>query len=151
MIHVVLFEPENPGNVGNIMRTCAVLGVKLHMIRPFGFRLMDPQYKRAVMDYSQHVEWQDHPDWDTFRASVPEGAKLYAFTTKTERVYTHVEYRDGDHLVFGPESRGLPEWIRTEIEAVTIPMPGQGRSLNLSVSVGIASFEVLRQLNNNWS
>lgn len=145
-LNVVLFEPENAGNVGNVARTCAVLGAELHLVRPFGFRLHDPQFKRAGMDYLRSVTLVEHADWEAFTATLPPGARLFGFTTKTDRRYTSVRYERGDYLVFGPESRGLPEWLRARLDLVTFPMPGEGRSLNLAVAAGIGAYEAMRQL-----
>lgn len=146
LLHVVLFEPENGGNVGNVARTCAVLGAELHLIRPFGFRLHDPQFRRAGMDYLRSVELREHANWTAFEDALPPEARLFGFTTKTERKYTEVTYQEGDFLVFGPESAGLPEWLRARLELVTLPMPGEGRSLNLAVAAGIGAYEAARQL-----
>ena len=145
-LHVVLFEPENGGNVGNVARTCAVLGASLHLIRPFGFRLHDPQFRRAGMDYLRGVELLEHANWTAFEATLPQGARLFGFTARTERRYTAVQYQFGDFLVFGPESAGLPEWLRARLELVTLPMPGAGRSLNLAVAAGVGAYEAMRQL-----
>ncbi len=145
-LHVVLFEPENAGNVGNVARTCAVLGAGLHLIRPFGFRLHDPQFKRAGMDYLRAVDLLEYASWTAFEASLPSEARPFGFTTKTGRAYTSVRYQAGDYLVFGPESRGLPEWLRARLTCVTLPMPGEGRSLNLAVAAGIGAYEAARQV-----
>ncbi len=154
ILNVVLFEPENAGNVGNIARTCAVVGATLHLIRPFGFSLHDTQFRRAGMDYLEEVTVVEHPDWISFRSSVPdlltnpkqEKARLYGFSSKVERSFWQVEYQTGDYLIFGPESRGLPQWIKDQLEPITLPMPAGGRSLNLAVSVGIGLYEALRQI-----
>jgi len=146
MLNVVLFEPENAGNVGNIARTCAVVGAKLHLIRPFGFHLHDTQFRRAGMDYLEGVTLLEHADWLTFRSSVPGEARLWGFTSKTQRSLWEVSFSSEDYLIFGPESRGLPLWLKAQLEPVTIPMPAGGRSLNLAVSVGIGLYEAVRQI-----
>ena len=148
-LNVVLFEPENAGNVGNVARTCAVLGARLHLIRPFGFRLHDPQFHRAGMDYLRSVTLEEHANWTAFTATLPEGARLVGFSARTERRYTEVRYPRGVFLVFGPESRGLPDWLREQLELVTLPMPGEGRSLNLAVAAGIGAYEAARQI-HGW-
>ncbi|AFZ66594.1 tRNA (cytidine(34)-2'-O)-methyltransferase [Deinococcus peraridilitoris] len=145
-LHVVLFEPENGGNVGNVARTCAVLGAQLHLIRPFGFRLHDPQFRRAGMDYLRSVELLEYASWTVFQASLPPGARLFGFSARTEQRYTDVHYQPGDYLVFGPESRGLPDWLREMLQLVTLPMPGAGRSLNLAVAAGIGAYEAMRHI-----
>jgi tRNA (cytidine/uridine-2'-O-)-methyltransferase len=157
ILNVVLFEPKNAGNVGNIARTCAVVGATLHLIRPFGFSLHDTQFRRAGMDYLEEVTVVEHPDWISFRSSVenipPQStnqgtkkARLYGFSSKVERSFWQVDYQTGDYLIFGPESRGLPQWIKDQLEPITLPMPAGGRSLNLAVSVGIGLYEALRQI-----
>lgn len=146
MLNVVLFEPENAGNVGNIARTCAVVGANLHLIRPFGFHLHDTQFRRAGMDYLEGVTLLEHPDWLTFRSSISPEARLWGFTSKTERTFWEVSFSSGDYLIYGPESRGLPPWIKNQLEPITIPMPAGGRSLNLAVSVGIGLYEAVRQI-----
>jgi tRNA (cytidine/uridine-2'-O-)-methyltransferase len=146
MLNVVLFEPENAGNVGNIARTCAVVGANLHLIRPFGFHLHDTQFRRAGMDYLEGVTLLEHPDWLAFRSSLAPNAKLWGFTSKTERTFWDVKFSSGDYLIYGPESRGLPLWIKNQLEPITIPMPAGGRSLNLAVSVGIGLYEAVRQI-----
>lgn len=145
-LHVVLFEPENAGNVGNIARTCAVLGASLHLVRPFGFRLHDPQFRRAGMDYLRSVHLREYANWTAFHESLSPDARLIGFSARAERPYTRVTYARGDHLVFGPESRGLPDWLRERLELVTFPMPGEGRSLNLAVAAGIGAYEAMRQI-----
>lgn len=149
-LEIVLYEPENAGNVGNIARSCAVLGLRLHLIRPFGFHLHDRPLKRAGMDYLPQVELCEHADWAAFLGQVPAGARVWGFTTKTDRVYSQVSYRAGDYLLFGPESRGLPDWVLAQTQALTLPMPGVGRSLNVAVAAGVASYEAMRQLHHNW-
>jgi tRNA (cytidine/uridine-2'-O-)-methyltransferase len=157
ILNVVLFEPENAGNVGNIARTCAVVGATLHLIRPFGFSLHDTQFRRAGMDYLEEVTVVEHPDWMSFRSSLEEipsrditretkKARLYGFSSKVERSFWQVDYQMRDYLIFGPESRGLPQWIKDQLEPITLPMPAGGRSLNLAVSVGIGLYEALRQI-----
>jgi tRNA (cytidine/uridine-2'-O-)-methyltransferase len=149
-LNVVLFEPEQAGNVGNIARTCAVLGARLHLVRPFGFRLHDPQFRRAALDYFDLVDLVEHADWTALAATLPGGARLFGFSARTPRLFTAVRYTPGDWLVFGPESRGLPDWLRERLDLVTLPMPGGGRSLNLSVAVGVAAYEASRQI-LGWS
>lgn len=146
MLKVVLYQPEIPQNAGNIARTCAASGSQLHLVRPLGFHWGSAQLKRAGMDYWADVDYVLHDSWLAFLASLEPTARIWAFSTKVKRVYSEVRYQDGDCLLFGPESRGLPAEILQSLEGVTIPMPGQGRSLNLAVSVGIGLYEALRQL-----
>jgi tRNA (cytidine/uridine-2'-O-)-methyltransferase len=146
MLNIVLCEPEIPQNTGNIARTCAVLGARLHLIRPFGFRLNDPPFKRAVMDYLEDVEIIEHVAWRAFMDSVPDAERVFLTSGLGGRPYTEARYQRGDYLVFGSESRGLPEaWLETRT-AWTIPMPGRGRGLNVAVAVGVVAFEAVRQI-----
>jgi tRNA (cytidine/uridine-2'-O-)-methyltransferase len=145
MLQIVLYQPEIPQNTGNIIRSCAAAGAGLHLIRPLGFRWGDKELKRAGLDY-----WSGeivlHDSWEVFAAGLPAQSRLFALSTKASKPYYGQDLRPGDHLLFGPESRGLPPEILEQYPALTIPMPGQGRSLNLAVSVGIVLFEGLRQL-----
>ena len=146
-MHVALLEPEIPPNTGNIGRLCAATFTDLHIVGATGFRLDDRAVKRAGLDYWDKVRLHRHIDLDRLYASVP-GSRFIYFTTKSERSYTDWEYRADDCLVFGRETRGLPEdllkanWER----CLTIPMPNPDvRSLNLATSVGIVLYEALRQ------
>ncbi|AEB11412.1 tRNA/rRNA methyltransferase (SpoU) [Marinithermus hydrothermalis DSM 14884] len=145
VVRVVLYQPEIPQNVGNIARTCAAVGAELHLVRPFGFRWGDPRMKRAGLDYWPHVRYVLHDTWAAFLETLGPQDRLFAFTTKGERRYTEVAYRPGDYLLFGPETRGLPPEILEVWPRLVIPMPGPVRSLNLSVAVGVAVYEALRQ------
>lgn len=146
LLHVVLFEPEKAGNVGNVARTCAVLGAGLHLIRPFGFHLHDREFRRAVMDYMQGVTLHEHASWTAFQATLPPGARVWAFSTHAETLHTRAGFRRGDFLLLGPESRGLPAWLRSGLPTLKLPQPGRGRSLNLAVAAGVAAFEAARQI-----
>ncbi|GGL95911.1 tRNA (cytidine(34)-2'-O)-methyltransferase [Deinococcus aerophilus] len=146
LLHVVLFEPEKAGNVGNVARTCAVLGAELHLIRPFGFHLHDREFRRAVMDYLQGVTLHEHASWTAFQDTLPPDARVFAFSTHATVLHTRAGFRRGDYLCFGPESRGLPVWLREGLPALKLPQPGGGRSLNLAVAVGAAAFEAGRQI-----
>jgi tRNA (cytidine/uridine-2'-O-)-methyltransferase len=149
VLHVALFEPEIAGNVGNIARTCAVVGAPLHLIRPYGFRLTDASVRRAGMDYWEAVQLTQHASFAQFQAhfaSAFAAGRVFAFTTKATLCYSAVHYRLGDVLLFGPESRGLPEAVRALALPVRIPMQGGARSLNLAVSVGVGLYEAWRQL-----
>lgn len=145
-LHVVLLEPEIPQNTGNIARTCAATGGMLHLIEPMGFSIADRYLKRAGLDYWDKVSVQVHSDWAAFTAAYPE-AELFLFSTKAARRYDQVTYPADAFLVFGRESRGLPEaLLRAHLpRTVRIPMGEAIRSLNLSNSVAIAVYEALRQ------
>jgi tRNA (cytidine/uridine-2'-O-)-methyltransferase len=146
-LHIVLYEPEIPPNTGNVARLCAGTGIELHLVGKLGFELSDRYLKRAGLDYWPHVNWEHVAGLDVLSARYPAGRFFY-FTTKATRLYTQVEYRAGDLLVFGPETRGLPaELIAANPDtAVKIPLFGPIRSLNLSTAVGIAAYEALRQV-----
>lgn len=147
-LHVVLVEPEIPPNTGAIARLCAATHTHLHLVEPLGFKLDDRALKRAGMDYWRHVSWQAWPDWDTLRAA-HAGARFHFLTTKTARPYTEARFGPDDFLVFGRETRGLPESLLRENEegCLTIPIPNPNvRSLNLATATAIVLFEALRQV-----
>jgi tRNA (cytidine/uridine-2'-O-)-methyltransferase len=148
MFHIALYEPEIAGNVGSIARTCLATGATLHLIRPLGFRLDEGSLKRSGMDYWSEVNVQLHNSYahfaEMFKTSL-EAKRIFAFTTKGVMNHSEVQYRAGDVLLFGPESRGLPETVRTSMQQTRIPMKGT-RSLNLAVSVAVATYEAWRQL-----
>ncbi len=146
--NIVLHEPEIPSNTGNIGRTCVATGTHLHLIRPLGFKIDDKKIKRSGMDYWKDLNLTIYDDWDDFLEKNPEARIFYA-TTKGRNVYSEVEFKDGDFLVFGKESAGIPEeiLIKHPNEAIRIPMGRDIRSLNLSNSVAIVLYEALRQNN----
>ena len=147
LFNVVLLEPEIPQNTGNIGRLCVGTGCKLHLIRPLGFSLDDRYMKRAGLDYWQHLEWTIHDSFESFlEAEEPE--RFFCFTKKTERVHWDVAFRQGDYLVFGKETTGLPEPMIEQYadRCLRLPMTGPTRSINLSNSVAVAVYEGMRQL-----
>ena len=146
--HVALVEPEIPPNTGNIARLCAATRTPLHIVGVTGFKMDDRTLKRAGLDYWAEVELYRHVDISALFESLPESRFLF-FSTKVRRLYTDWHYKDGDCLIFGPETRGLPETLLKENSerSLTIPMENKNvRSLNLSTSVGIVLYEALRQL-----
>lgn len=147
MIRIALIHPDIPQNTGNVGRLCVGLDTELHLVRPMGFVIDDKRIRRSGLDYWKDLKLVIHDSQDIFFKSA-QGANLYFFTTKTRRLYTDIKYRDGDFLIFGSESRGLPEELLQTHQgnAVTIPMFGPIRSLNLATSVGIAAYEAVRQL-----
>lgn len=148
LLHVALIEPEIPPNTGNIARLCAATFTPLHLVGKLGFRTDDKAVRRAGLDYWNEVEIHHHLNIDALYSSLP-GCRFLFFTTKAEREYASFEYAPGDCLVFGRETRGLPEeLLRANWErSLTIPMPNRKvRSLNLATSVGIVLYEALRQL-----
>ena len=146
MLHIVLVNPEIPQNTGNIARTCAATGAKLHLIEPLGFELSDKYLKRAGLDYWRLMTYETHPDWAAFREAYPD-AVLHFATTKAPRDYCAATYGPDDFLVFGRETKGLDEdLLAANYErCVRIPMRPDARSLNLSNSVAILLYEALRQ------
>ena len=146
MFHIVLVEPEIPQNAGNIARTCAATGTALHMVRPLGFEVSDKYLKRAGLDYWNLVDISYYDSFDELRAKYPD-ARFFFFTTKARHRHSDVQFHDGDFLVFGKETKGLPEelLLKHEGECLRIPMFSQARSLNLGNSAAIALYEALRQ------
>jgi tRNA (cytidine/uridine-2'-O-)-methyltransferase len=147
-MHVVLYEPEIPPNTGSIARLCAATLSPLHLIEPLGFQIDDKHLKRAGLDYWEFVDLRVHPSWDDFLKQNGTENLLY-FSKRATRSYTQARYQENDYLVFGPETRGLPqEFLDLNKErCYTIPMMGKGvRSLNLSNAVSIVLYEGLRQL-----
>ena len=143
-INVVLYELEIPQNTGNIARLCACCDANLYLVGKLGFSLSDKYTKRAGLDYWDSVNITKVDTLQELQAQHPE-ATFYYLTTKSKKLYTDVKYKDGDFLVFGPESRGLPKEYVTQDTAVTLPMKEGQRSLNLSNSVAITVYEVIRQ------
>ena len=145
-LNVVLVEPEIPQNAGNIARTCAATGTRLHMIRPLGFEVTDKYLKRAGLDYWNLVEICYYDSFEQLQAKYPDGRFFY-FTTKALHKYSEATFKDGDFLVFGKETKGLDEQLllKNKDTCLRIPMFEQARSLNLSNSVAIALYEALRQ------
>ena len=147
MMHIVLVNPEIPQNTGNIARTCAATGAKLHLIKPLGFELSDKYLKRAGLDYWHMMTLEIHESWADFCEKYP-GARLHFATTKAPRDYCSASYADEDFLVFGRETKGLDEDLLAGNyeKCIRIPMMPDARSLNLSNSVAIVLYEALRQL-----
>ena len=146
MLHIVLVNPEIPQNTGNIARTCAATGAKLHLIEPLGFEISDKYLKRAGLDYWHLMELEIHESWEAFVQAYP-GAELYYATTKAPRDYCGVTYGEDAFLVFGRETKGLDEDLLAANygKCIRIPMREEARSLNLANSVAIVVYEALRQ------
>lgn len=147
-INIVLVEPEIPQNTGNIARTCAATGSKLHLVKPLGFSVDDRYLKRAGLDYWQYTDIEYHESLDDFFIKYPSGSFFFA-TTKAKKTYTSVEYKENSFIFFGKETAGLPEkLLNTNWDScIRLPMREESRSLNLSNSVAILVYEALRQLN----
>lgn len=147
-INIVLVEPEIPQNTGNIARTCAAIGATLHLVYPLGFDISEKYVKRAGLDYWDKVDIVTYKDINEF-IDKTKGKNIYLISTKAKKDYCEINYEDEVYLVFGPETRGLPEkYILDNFEhSVRIPMRENIRSLNLSNSVAIIAYEVERQYN----
>jgi tRNA (cytidine/uridine-2'-O-)-methyltransferase len=150
VLNVVLVAPEIPPNTGNIGRLCLAAGARLHLVKPLGFRIDDATLRRAGLDYWVHLDWKVWESWDDLRAAglaESPAARWWFFTTKTKRCLWEASFRDGDWLVFGRETRGLPEELLAEHEpqCLTLPMSPLARSLNLSNAVAVGLYEALRQ------
>ena len=148
MLNVVLIEPEIPQNTGNIARTCAAVGARLHLVEPMGFKIDDAKLKRAGLDYWYHLNITYYSDTDDFFEK-NKSENLYFFTTKAAKLYSEIQYGQNPYLIFGKETAGIPEDIlkRNLDSCVRIPMRDSLRSLNLSNAVAIGVYETLRQSN----
>ena len=147
MLEIVLFEPEIPPNTGNIMRLCANTGCRLHLIHPLGFDLDEKKLRRAGMDYRDMAVIQEHQSFNAFLNKYGDRT-FYALTTKGKTNYASAKFKADDVLIFGPETRGLPDEILKSLEEhqkLRLPMLGDSRSLNLSNTVAIVTYEALRQ------
>ncbi len=148
LLHVVLYQPEIPPNTGNIIRLCANTGAQLHLIKPLGFRLDDRALKRAGLDYHEYADLRIYPSLTSFLEEA-HPARVFAFSTRAQRGYSEARYREGDALLFGPETRGLPAEVLASLPAeqcLRLPLRPGNRSLNLSNVVAIAVYEAWRQL-----
>ena len=153
-LNIVLVEPEIPQNTGNIARTCAAIGAKLHLVKPLGFEISDKYVKRAGLDYWDKLEIEEHDNLNSFLNKYkPEETNMFFVTTKGKHCYSDVDYSKLDtvFLLFGKETKGLPENLLTKYinNAIRIPMRKTLHSLNLSNSVAIVAYEVLRQVSFN--
>jgi tRNA (cytidine/uridine-2'-O-)-methyltransferase len=147
LINIVLYQPEIPPNTGNIIRLCANTGARLHLVEPMGFVLDDARLRRAGLDYREMVDVSRYVNWDGFMQANP-GMRLWAVSTRGETRYDQVEFQENDGLLFGPETRGLPNRILDQVgqgHVLRLPMHPSSRSLNLSNTVAIVLYEALRQ------
>ena len=146
-LNIVLVEPEIPQNTGNIARTCAATGASLHLVRPLGFEINDKHLKRAGLDYWDKLNIYYYDSIKEVMDKFYNGSNFHFFSTKSNIIHSEAKFKDGDFLVFGKESKGLPEdLLRDNLDScIRIPMKYNKRSLNLSNSVAIVAYEVLRQ------
>lgn len=148
MFNVVLYEPEIPPNTGNIIRLCANTGCTLHLIEPLGFRMEEKSLRRAGLDYDEFACVRVHKNYEAFLAS-EQPQRIFALTTKGQTPHSQVQFQAGDYLMFGPETRGLPEAVRLQIPTaqwLRLPMLPTSRSINLSNTVAVMVYEAWRQL-----
>jgi len=148
-LHIVLFEPEIPPNTGNIARLCACTGCMLHLVHPLGFEISDKQLRRAGLDYWEWLDVKEYDDWSDLHENIKAKGAWYALSTKATDTIWDVTFKADDVLVFGPESRGLPDSILETLSAIKIPMRSDApvRSLNLSSACSIVTYEALREIN----
>jgi tRNA (cytidine/uridine-2'-O-)-methyltransferase len=145
-LHVVLYQPEIPPNTGAIGRTCVAIGAKLWLVKPLGFQLTTKTLRRAGLDYWKYLHWETVTNWEELQQKLPT-ERYWFFTKRGQTSYSQVSYREGDVLVFGSESRGLPPSLLEAYSStcLKIPMREEVRSINLSCSVAVASYEAVRQ------
>tara|TARA_B100000959_G_C14886687_1_gene584923 strand:- start:415 stop:894 length:480 start_codon:yes stop_codon:yes gene_type:complete len=150
MLNIILYQPDIPQNTGNIGRLCAYSNTRLHLIHPLGFNISDKYLRRSGMDYWKELDVIEHESWETFVQSEHCPKRIWLFTTKAKNSFWDVKFSDNDGLLFGKETAGCPEWLHawaSPNQSVKIPQYQNGlRSLNLATSVGIATYEALRQL-----
>lgn len=147
MFNIVLYQPEIPPNTGNIIRLAANTGATLHLVEPLGFRLEDRELKRAGLDYHEYAGLVVHKDWHACCERL-QGRRMFVFSTRARHRYTEPGYHAGDALVFGPETRGLPQAVLDSVPAerrLRLPLRPGNRSLNLSNAVAVAVYEAWRQ------
>ncbi len=148
MLNIILYQPEIPPNTGNVIRLCANTGACLHLVGPLGFQLDNTRLKRAGLDYAEMTNVRQYVSWAAFNTENPN-MRIWAFSTRGEKIYTDAAFRAGDGLLFGPETRGLPDAVLSQTGpafCLNLPMVDGSRSLNLSNTVAIGLYEAWRQL-----
>ncbi|MGL4762936.1 MAG: tRNA (cytidine(34)-2'-O)-methyltransferase [Sarcina sp.] len=145
-LNIVLYQPEIPQNTGNIGRTCVLTNSKLHLIKPLGFKIDDKQIKRAGLDYWPHLNLEMHESFEDFMAKYGD-QRIFISSTHAEKFHSDAEYQEGDFIMFGKESAGVPKEVHDQLMGIRIPMiDTTDRSLNLSNTVSIVAYEALRQI-----
>jgi len=148
MLNIILYQPEIPPNTGNVIRLCANTGTRLHLVGPLGFQLDNTRLKRAGLDYAEMTSVRQYVSWAAFNTENPD-MRIWAFSTRSKKVYTDATFQAGDGLLFGPETRGLPGAVLSQTGpefCLYLPMADGSRSLNLSNTVAIGLYEAWRQL-----
>ena len=148
MLHVILYQPEIPPNTGNIIRLCANTGAHLHLVGPLGFQLDNTRVRRAGLDYAELAHVRQYVNWESFKEE-QAGMRIWAFSTRGNKQYNDAGIQTGDGLLFGPETRGLPDSVLAEVgcdHCLRLPMADASRSLNLSNTVAIGLYDAWRQL-----
>ena len=148
-LHIVLYQPEIPQNTGNIGRLCLGLKARLHLIHPLGFQIDEKAVRRAGLDYWKHVDLQEHADANSFW-SWAEQRRVFGLSTKGTETPWSIAFRRGDVLLFGPETRGLPDDVRQRVQTLRIPMTGNIRSLNLSNAAAVVGYHAMGQIRPDW-
>ena len=157
MLHIVLYQPEIPGNTGNVIRLAANTGAQLHLVEPLGFRMDAKDLRRAGLDYHEYASVRVHAGWEPCAATLStqfQSGRVFALSTKNSRVYSTATFQDSDVFVFGPETRGLPACLLDTLppaQRLRIPMRPDNRSLNLSNAVAVVVMEAWRQMGFNGS
>ncbi len=153
LFNVVLVEPEIPQNTGNIGRTCVALNAHLHLVGPLGFTITDRQLKRAGLDYWPHLQWTMHQNWAAWHSQVADPSRIFCLTTKGQKSHFEIDFKKGDWLVFGKETKGLSDDILQQFptQKFKIPQVGPVRSLNVATAVAIVLYEGFRQTASNPS
>lgn len=146
--HIVLVEPEIPNNTGSIGRSCVGTQSKLHLVEPLGFEISDSKLKRAGLDYWENLVWQRHANYNAWKSQVQDWSRVFFLSTKSSKNIYDVKFKEGDVFVFGKETKGLdPDILDANSDRVlSIPQPGEVRSLNLATAVSIVNFEAMRQV-----
>lgn len=147
MFHIILFEPEIPPNTGNVIRLCANTGCQLHLVEPLGFSLDDTRLKRAGLDYHEYATLRTYPSLQAWLASL-QPTRVFAFSARGRQRHDLVSWQPGDTLLFGPETRGLPQELLDDLppeQRLRLPMRAESRSLNLANTVSVAIYEAWRQ------